>query len=99
MNQNLHATRIFQPLAVPDDPLHSVAELHGIVGIDLRQQFDMREEIARVVDGSRFREFKKEYGQTIVTVRCFRLDRSKTILGSIIMCKLIRLRRHSSFVH
>jgi 3-methylcrotonyl-CoA carboxylase beta subunit len=39
----------------------------------------MREVIARVVDGSRFREFKKEYGQTIVTVR---LDRTKTILFS-----------------
>jgi acetyl-CoA carboxylase carboxyltransferase component len=71
MNQNLHATRIFQPHAVPEDPLYSAAELHGIVGTDLRQQFDMREVIARVVDGSRFREFKREYGQTIVTVRCF----------------------------
>lgn len=55
------------PLAVPEDPLHSAAELHGIVGTDLRQQFDMREVIARVVDGSRFREFKREYGQTVVT--------------------------------
>jgi 3-methylcrotonyl-CoA carboxylase beta subunit len=58
-----------QPPAVPEDPLYSAAELHGIVGTDLRQPFDMREVIARVVDGSRFREFKKEYGQTIVTVR------------------------------
>jgi acetyl-CoA carboxylase carboxyltransferase component len=79
MNQNLHATRIFQPPAVPEDPLHSAAELHGIVGTDLRQQFDMREVITRVVDGSRFREFKKEYGQTIITVRCFCLDRSKIL--------------------
>ena len=43
-------------------------ELHGIVGTDLRQAFDMRDVIARIVDGSRFREFKKEYGTTIVTV-------------------------------
>jgi len=55
------------PSVVPEDPLYSAAELHGIVGTDLRQQFDIREVIARVVDGSRFREFKKEYGQTIVT--------------------------------
>lgn len=69
--------RISQPSAVPEDPLHSAAELHGIVGTDLRQQFDMREVIARMVDGSRFREFKKEYGQTIVTVR---FDGTRTII-------------------
>ena len=39
------------------------------MGTDLRQSFDMRDVIARVVDGSRFREYKKEYGPTIVTVR------------------------------
>ncbi|KAI0253491.1 carboxyl transferase [Lactifluus subvellereus] len=55
------------PPVVPEDPLYSAAELHGIVGTDLRQPFDMREVIARVVDGSRFREFKKEYGPTIMT--------------------------------
>ncbi|KAH9987458.1 carboxyl transferase domain-containing protein [Russula compacta] len=59
--------REIPPPVVPEDPLYSAAELHGIVGTDLRQPFDMREVIARVVDGSRFREFKKEYGQTIVT--------------------------------
>ncbi|KAL6298724.1 carboxyl transferase [Sparassis latifolia] len=55
------------PPSVPEDPLYPASELHGIVGTDLRQAFDMRDVIARVVDGSRFREFKKEYGQTIVT--------------------------------
>lgn len=59
--------REIAPPAVPEDPLYSASDLHGIVGTDLRQPFDMREVIARVVDGSRFREFKKEYGQTIVT--------------------------------
>ncbi len=77
MNQNLLATCIFQPPAAAEDPLYSAAELHGIVGTDLRQQFDMREVIARVVDGSRFREFKKEYGQTIVTVRCSLLSEAR----------------------
>ncbi|PAV16973.1 carboxyl transferase [Pyrrhoderma noxium] len=50
-----------------DPPLYPAHELHGIVGTDVRQAFDMREVIARIVDGSRFREFKKEYGPTIVT--------------------------------
>ncbi|KZT12894.1 carboxyl transferase [Laetiporus sulphureus 93-53] len=55
------------PPVSPQDPLYSASELHGIVGTDLRQAFDMRDVIARIVDGSRFREFKKEYGTTIVT--------------------------------
>lgn len=53
---------------MPQDPLYPAADLHGIVGTDVRQAFDMRDVIARIVDGSRFREFKKEYGTTIVTV-------------------------------
>jgi 3-methylcrotonyl-CoA carboxylase beta subunit len=57
-----------KPDAKPEDPLYPVEELHGIVGTDLRQAFDMRDVIARIVDGSKFREFKKEYGTTIVTV-------------------------------
>ena len=59
----------FQPDSSPENPLYPAEELHGIVGTDLRQSFDMRDVIARVVDGSRFREFKKEYGPTMVTVR------------------------------
>ncbi|TFY69457.1 hypothetical protein EVJ58_g391 [Rhodofomes roseus] len=55
------------PPVPPEDPLYPTSELHGIVGTDLRQAFDMRDVIARLVDGSRFREFKKEYGSTIVT--------------------------------
>ncbi|KAL9713154.1 hypothetical protein Ac2012v2_004395 [Leucoagaricus gongylophorus] len=55
------------PAQTPEDPLYPVEELHGIVGSDLRQPFDMRDVIARIVDGSRFREFKKEYGPTIIT--------------------------------
>ncbi|KAJ7774113.1 carboxyl transferase [Mycena olivaceomarginata] len=55
------------PSASPEDPLFPASELHGIVGTDVRQPFDMRDVIARVVDGSRFREFKKEYGPTMLT--------------------------------
>lgn len=59
-----------QPPLPADTPLYPAHELHGIVGTDVRQAFDMRDVIARIVDGSRFREFKREYGSTIVTVRC-----------------------------
>ncbi|KIL70277.1 hypothetical protein M378DRAFT_68009 [Amanita muscaria Koide BX008] len=55
------------PSAEPENPLYSASELHGIVGTDVRQPFDMRDVIARIVDSSRFREFKKEYGKTMVT--------------------------------
>jgi hypothetical protein len=51
-----------------EDPLYPASELHGIVGTDVRQPFDVRDVIARIVDGSKFREFKKEYGITMVTV-------------------------------
>ncbi|KAJ7639119.1 carboxyl transferase, partial [Roridomyces roridus] len=55
------------PQATPEAPLYPASELHGIVGTDVRQAFDMRDVIARIVDGSRFREFKKEYGPTMLT--------------------------------
>lgn len=60
-------SREVPPPAVAEDPLYPAHELHGVVGTDVRQAFDMRDVIARMVDGSRFREFKKEYGTTIVT--------------------------------
>ena len=43
------------------------AELDGIVPVDLKKQYDVREVIARLVDGSEFDEFKKLYGTTLVT--------------------------------
>ncbi|KAG6832160.1 hypothetical protein H0H92_004891 [Tricholoma furcatifolium] len=60
-------SREVQPPNQSEDPLYPASELHGIVGTDVRQAFDMRDVIARIVDGSRFREFKKEYGTTILT--------------------------------
>lgn len=50
-----------------DPPLFDPAELGGIVPADSRKPFDVRKVIARVVDGSRFDEFKQLYGPTIVT--------------------------------
>ncbi|KAK1228455.1 hypothetical protein PQX77_008518 [Marasmius sp. AFHP31] len=58
---------VSQPQIAAEDPLYPATDLHGIVGTDVRQAFDMRDVISRMVDGSRFREFKKEYGPTIVT--------------------------------
>ncbi|KZT62260.1 ClpP/crotonase [Calocera cornea HHB12733] len=56
-----------QPDQPSEEPLYCATELHGIVGGDVRQAIDMREVIARIVDGSRFREFKADYGTTLLT--------------------------------
>ncbi len=50
----------------PQDPLYDASELYGIVPSDTRKPYDVREIIARLVDGSRFHEFKALYGQTLV---------------------------------
>jgi 3-methylcrotonyl-CoA carboxylase beta subunit/propionyl-CoA carboxylase len=53
-------------MTAPDDPAYDPAELYGIVNLDLRKTYDVREVIARLVDGSRFDEFKERYATTIV---------------------------------
>lgn len=50
-----------------DEPVYDPKELGGVVGTNLKKTWDMREVVARVVDGSRFQEWKKEYGPTVVT--------------------------------
>ncbi|WIX82117.1 carboxyl transferase domain-containing protein [Amycolatopsis carbonis] len=50
-----------------EEPAVDPRELYGVVPTDSRTPYDVREVIARVVDGSRFSEFKKEYGATLVT--------------------------------
>jgi acetyl-CoA carboxylase carboxyltransferase component len=50
----------------PEDPAYDPAELYGVVPANLRQPYDVREVIARMVDGSRFQEFKARYGVTLV---------------------------------
>ncbi len=57
-----------RPLAqqVAREPLHPAADLYGIVPSDTRHPYDVREVIARVVDGSEFHEFKALYGKTLV---------------------------------
>ncbi|RGA01295.1 methylcrotonoyl-CoA carboxylase, partial [Microbispora triticiradicis] len=54
-------------VAPAEPPLHDPHDLYGIVPQDTRRPYDVREVIARIVDGSRFLEFKAEYGPTLVT--------------------------------
>ncbi|KAI5613136.1 methylcrotonoyl-CoA carboxylase beta chain, mitochondrial, partial [Silurus asotus] len=51
----------------PEAPLFPADELYGIVGENLKRNFDVKEVIARVADGSKFDEFKAFYGDTLVT--------------------------------
>ncbi len=51
----------------PSEPLYDSQELDGVIPIDTRKPFDIREVIARLVDGSEFDEFKQNYGTTMVT--------------------------------
>jgi len=53
-------------IAPPEEPVADPSELYGLIPEDFRQQVDPRELIARVVDGSRFHEFKENYGETLV---------------------------------
>jgi len=54
------------PLREPRPPRHDPAEIYGIVPADVRKPYDVREILARLVDGSEFDEFKQLYGTTIV---------------------------------
>ncbi|WP_334128663.1 carboxyl transferase domain-containing protein [Sneathiella sp.] len=54
-------------IRAPKPPLYDPAEMYGLIPKDMRTPFDVREIIARVVDGSEFDEFKKNYGTTLVT--------------------------------
>ncbi|MGR3839224.1 MAG: carboxyl transferase domain-containing protein [Cognatishimia sp.] len=64
LNLQKPATVAWQP---SEEPAYDPAELLGVVPADLRQPYDIREVIARLVDGSRFDEFKPRFGETLVT--------------------------------
>jgi acetyl-CoA carboxylase carboxyltransferase component len=55
-----------EPPAVDPCGSEGAAHLYGVVAVDLRRSYDVREVIARLVDGSRFHEFKERYGETLV---------------------------------
>jgi 3-methylcrotonyl-CoA carboxylase beta subunit/propionyl-CoA carboxylase len=54
-------------ITTPEDPYYDPAEIYGIVSADRRKPYDVREVVARLVDGSRFDEFRERYGATLVT--------------------------------
>jgi 3-methylcrotonyl-CoA carboxylase beta subunit len=65
--RNLNRTKSQQlNLQSPEDPLYDPDEILGVVPADQKTPYDVREVIARVVDGSRFDEFKARYGTTII---------------------------------
>ena len=57
---------VSQQVRAPQPPTFDAQELHGIVPTDVRKPYDVREIIARVVDGSEFHEFKQRFGATLV---------------------------------
>ena len=63
---NLNTPRRSGNLAPIEAPLYDASELDGIVPVDPRKEFDVRAVMARIVDGSRFDEFKQLYGSTLV---------------------------------
>jgi 3-methylcrotonyl-CoA carboxylase beta subunit len=66
----------------PEDPYYDPAELYGIIPDDNKKQFDIREVIARIVDGSRFHEFKPDYGTTAICGFAFIWGFKVGILGN-----------------
>ena len=66
--KNLNRNKAVNPaLQKPIQPLYAADEIYGVVPTDLRQPYDVREVIARIVDGSELDEFKANYGTTLVT--------------------------------
>ena len=61
------AKRLPGDMTAPEAPKYDPEELYGIVSVDPRKPYDVHEVIARLVDGSRFDEFKQRYATTVVT--------------------------------
>ena len=61
-----HRKQITQALREPQPPKYDTQELYGVIPADTRKPYDVREIIARIVDGSEFHEFKARYGATLV---------------------------------
>ncbi len=57
----------YGPTRTPDEPIHDVDDILGVISRDLKVPFDQRELLARFLDGSRFEEYKALHGQSILT--------------------------------
>ena len=64
--ENLNRPPHLETLSAPQAPLYPAEDIEGILPRDTRKPYDIREIIARLVDGSRFSEFKRKYGPTLV---------------------------------
>ncbi|HJP83032.1 MAG TPA: carboxyl transferase domain-containing protein, partial [Fimbriimonadaceae bacterium] len=64
--ESLGAPKLKPATTAPEDPLYAVEDLYSLVPADLKIQMNMREVLARIVDGSRFQEFKHNYGSTLI---------------------------------
>lgn len=58
--------KTYLDITKPEEPAYDIREIYGVIPKDSRKPFDVREIIARVVDGSKFHEFKALYGETLV---------------------------------
>ncbi len=58
--------KTYLDIKTPEEPLYDIKEIYGIIPKDSRRPFDVKEIIARIVDGSKFHEFKALYGTTLV---------------------------------
>ena len=63
---NLHTNLSTLDVAPPEEPLYAADELYGVLPRSFKESYDVREIIARIVDGSKFREFKARYGTTLI---------------------------------
>jgi 3-methylcrotonyl-CoA carboxylase beta subunit len=78
--ENLNAPRF--DLGAGDEPLYPASDLYGLVNRDLRRPCDVTEVVARIVDGSRFHQFKPLYGQTMTCGFAKIMGRPVGILGN-----------------
>jgi 3-methylcrotonyl-CoA carboxylase beta subunit len=69
-------------MAPVEDPLYDPDDLYGIIPNDIKKSFDIREVIARIVDGSRFHEYKPAYGTTLVCGYAYIWGHKVGILGN-----------------
>jgi len=66
--ENLNTVkRVGLDVAPPEEPLYAGTEIYGVLPAETKHPYDVHEVIARLVDGSRFHEFKSNYGPTLVT--------------------------------
>jgi len=58
--------KTYLDITKPEEPAYDIKEIYGVISKDSRKPFEVREIIARIIDGSKFHEFKALYGETLV---------------------------------